>query len=85
MARRRPLIVQQEKMLRSAASDYIDRMVDGRGLRQSSACSAFARYRSDKDLCLRWIHINDWVVKRRAISATAGPAAHACHRYPIHC
>ena len=25
---------QQEKMLRSAASDYIDRIVDGRGLRQ---------------------------------------------------
>jgi hypothetical protein len=29
-----PLIVQQEKLLRSAVSDYIDRIVDGCGLRQ---------------------------------------------------
>jgi hypothetical protein len=28
------LIVQQEKLLKSAVSDYIDRIVDGRGLRQ---------------------------------------------------
>ena len=34
MTQRRPLIVQQEKLLRSAVSDYIDRIVDGRGLRQ---------------------------------------------------
>jgi len=34
MTRRRPLIVQQEKLLRSAVSDYIDRIVDGCGLRQ---------------------------------------------------
>ena len=34
MTQRRPLIVQQEQMLGSAASDYIDRIVDGRGLRQ---------------------------------------------------
>jgi len=29
-----PLIVQQEKLLRLAVSDYIDRIVAGRGLRQ---------------------------------------------------
>ncbi len=34
MTQRRPLIVQQEKLLRSAVSDYIDRIVDGCGLRQ---------------------------------------------------
>ena len=28
------LIVQQEQLLRLAVSDYIDRIVDGRGLRQ---------------------------------------------------
>src|SRR5258708_16909185 len=33
-AQRRPLIVHQEKLLRSVVSDYIDRIVDGRGLRQ---------------------------------------------------
>jgi hypothetical protein len=27
------LIVQQEKLLKSTVSDYIDRIVDGRGLR----------------------------------------------------
>jgi hypothetical protein len=31
---RRPLIVRREKLLRLAVSDYIDRIVDGRGLRQ---------------------------------------------------
>jgi hypothetical protein len=34
MTQRRPLIVQQEKMLGSALADYIDQIVDGRGLRQ---------------------------------------------------
>ena len=34
MTQKRPLIVQQEKLLRSAVSDYIDRIVDGCGLRQ---------------------------------------------------
>src|SRR3954465_14645833 len=34
MTQRRLPIVQQEKMLKSAVSDYIDRIVGGRGLRQ---------------------------------------------------
>ena len=34
MTQRRPLIVQQEKLLKLAVSDYIDRIVDGRRLRQ---------------------------------------------------
>jgi hypothetical protein len=34
MAQRRSLIVQQEKLLKSAVSDYIDRIVDRRGLHQ---------------------------------------------------
>jgi hypothetical protein len=34
VTQRWPLIVQQEKLLRLAVSDYIDRIVDGRGRRQ---------------------------------------------------
>jgi hypothetical protein len=34
MTQRRPLIVQQEKLLGSAVSNYLDRIVDGCGLRQ---------------------------------------------------
>ena len=34
VTQRCPLIIQQEKLLRLAVSDYIDRIVDGRGLRQ---------------------------------------------------
>ena len=34
MAQGRRLIVQQEKLLKLAVSDYIDRIVDGRRLRQ---------------------------------------------------
>jgi hypothetical protein len=34
VTQRWPLILQQEKLLRLAVSHYIDRIVDGRGLRQ---------------------------------------------------
>jgi hypothetical protein len=34
MTQRWPLIVQQEKLLGSAVSEHIDRIMDGRGLRQ---------------------------------------------------
>jgi hypothetical protein len=34
MTQRTGLIVQQDKLLKPAVSDYIDRIVDGRGLRQ---------------------------------------------------
>jgi hypothetical protein len=34
VTQRWPLIVQQEKLLKLAVSDYSDRIVDGRGLRK---------------------------------------------------
>jgi hypothetical protein len=46
------LIVQQEQLLKLAVSDYIDRIVDGRGLRQRVITQPrpFANF---DDLCLR--------------------------------
>src|SRR6476659_5647214 len=46
MTQRRLPIVQQEKMLKSAVSDYIDRIVGGRGLRQR----AITQPRPDSDI-----------------------------------
>jgi hypothetical protein len=34
VTQRWPLILQQEELLKLAVSDYVDRIVDGRGLRQ---------------------------------------------------